>query len=66
MTTRNMIDRLRRGEIVDLALVATRLEELMEYIDDMYMDHYVDNLEWYSERCWELQDEIDKLTEGRK
>ena len=60
-STREMISMLRKGENVDFNDVANKLEELMQFIDDMLCDHYVDNLEWYMNRCWELEDEIEKL-----
>ena len=60
-STRDMIDMIRKGENLDLNDIANKLEELMQFIDDMLCDHYVDNLEWYMNRCWELEDEIEKL-----
>ena len=55
MTTREMIDRLRYKRDVDFDEVADRLEELAQVIDDIMNDHYVDYLEWYAKRCWELE-----------
>ena len=66
MTTRDMIDRLRYKRGVDFNEVADRLEELMQVIDDMMNDHYTDYLDWYAQRCWELEEEIERLKEGRK
>jgi hypothetical protein len=43
---------------------ADKLEELMNYIDNITNDHYVDYLEWYQNRCNELQDELDALRGG--
>jgi len=37
---------------------ANRLEELQRFIDDMMGDHYVDYLEFYAERCRELEEKI--------
>ena len=61
MTTTEMIKRLRKGEEVDLEEVAFRLYELTQVIDDMMNDHYTDYLEWYAQRCWELEEEIERL-----
>ena len=40
---------------------ADRLEELQNFIDDMLGDHYVDYLEFYVNRCHELEEELEKL-----
>lgn len=61
MTTRDMIDKLRHNKDVNFNEVANRLEDLMQVIDDMTNDHYTDCLEWYAQRCWELEEEIQKL-----
>lgn len=61
MNTRDMIDRLRYKRDVDFNEVADRLEELTQVIDDMMNDHYTDYLEWYAQRCWELEEEIERL-----
>ena len=66
MTTRDMIDRLRYKRDIDFNEVADRLEDLTQFIDDMMNDHYTDYLEWYAKRCWELEEEIERLKEGRK
>ena len=66
MTTRDMIDRLRYKRGVNFNEVADRLEELMQVIDDMMNDHYVDYFEWYAQRCRELEEEVERLKEGRK
>ena len=66
MTTKDMIDRLRYKRTVDFNEVADRLEKLMQIIDDMTNDHYTDYLEWYAQRCWELEEENARLKEGRK
>ena len=38
---------------------ANKLEELQRFIDDMLGDHYVDYLEFYANRCRELEEELD-------
>lgn len=40
---------------------ANRLEELQRIIDDMTNDHYVDYLDWYSNRCRELEEELSNI-----
>lgn len=37
---------------------AEKLEELQQLADDMLGDHYVDYLDWYSNRCRELEEEL--------
>lgn len=64
MLTSEMITRLRYKSGVDFNEVADRLEELTQIIDDMMNDHYVDYLEWYAERCWQLEAEITELKKG--
>lgn len=66
MTTTEMIKKLRNGEEINLEEVAFRLYELTQVIDDMMNDHYTDYLEWYAQRCWELEEENARLKEGRK
>lgn len=61
MTTIEMIQRLRKHEYVNLEEVADRLQDLAQVIDDMMNDHYTDYLEWYAQRCWELEEENVKL-----
>lgn len=61
MTTIEMIQRLRKHEYVNLEEVADRLQDLAQVIDDMMNDHYTDYLEWYAQRCWELEEENAKL-----
>jgi hypothetical protein len=53
-----------KGEEVDLEEVAYRLGELTQVINDMMNDHYTDYLEYYAERCWQLEEEITKLKKG--
>jgi hypothetical protein len=40
---------------------ADKLEELQNFIDDMLGDHYVDYLEFYANRCRELEEELEKV-----
>ena len=40
---------------------ANKLEELQRFIDDMLGDHYVDYLEFYANRCRELEDKLEKI-----
>ena len=62
-STRELIAKLKNGSYItttdgtavghkpptDLELeAAERLEQLIQIIDDMYGDHYVDYLDWYS------------------
>lgn len=61
ITTRDMIDKLRYKRDINFDEVADRLEELTQVIDDMMNDHYTDYLEWYAQRCWELEEEIERL-----
>ena len=37
---------------------ANKLEQLQQLIDDMLGDHYVDNLDWYMNRCRELEEKL--------
>lgn len=43
----------------DCKEAADKLEELQRFIDDMLGDHYVDYLEFYANRCRELEEELD-------
>lgn len=43
---------------------ANKLEQLQRLIDDMLGDHYVDNLDWYSNRCRELEEELENVRSG--
>lgn len=62
--TKELIGKLRSGEEVNLIEVADKLECFVQLIDDMFNDHYVDTLEWYMERCWELEQELYDLKGG--
>ena len=63
MTTRDMIDKLRRGELVSSMLVADKLEELMKLVDDIHNDHYVDTLDWYCDKYLEFAEKLRKVEE---
>jgi hypothetical protein len=39
---------------------ADKLEQLQRFIDDMLGDHYVDYLEFYANRCMELEEELEQ------
>lgn len=43
-----------------LGTAANKFEELKQLVDDMFGDHYVDYLEFYTNRCRELEDELEK------
>lgn len=43
---------------------ADRLECLQKLIDDMLGDHYVDYLDWYVDRCRELEEELENIRSG--
>lgn len=38
---------------------ADKLEQLQQIIDDMLGDHYVDYLDFYTNRCRELEEKLD-------
>lgn len=40
---------------------ADKLEQLQKLVDDMLGDHYVDNLDWYANRCRELEEELENI-----
>ena len=48
------------------AEAANKLEQLQKFIDDMLGDHYVDCMDWYANRCRELEDERDAAIEDLK
>lgn len=66
MNTREIVLRLRGlaklgvGRSVANA-AADKLKELQQLIDDTTNDHYVDTLDFYSERCRTLEDEVERL-----
>lgn len=43
---------------------ANKLEQFQNFIDGLLGDHYVDYLEWYANRCRELEEELEKLGGG--
>ena len=43
-----------------LGTAANKFEELKQLVDDMLGDHYVDYLEFYTNRCRELEEELEK------
>ena len=45
----------------DCKEAADRLGELQRLIDDMLGDHYVDYLEFYTNRCRELEEKIENI-----
>lgn len=47
-----------------LTEAADKLEQLQQLVDDMLGDHYVDNLYWYSNRCRELEEELENVRSG--
>ena len=40
---------------------ANKIAELQRFIDDMNGDHYVDYLEFYTNRCRELEDKLEQI-----
>ena len=70
LTTNELIKRLRESMdseyiqqnddkiITLLKIAAEKLEKLQQLADDMLGDHYVDYLDWYANRCRELEDEL--------
>lgn len=48
-------------KIIDLlGVAAEKLQELQQLVDDMLGDHYVDYLEFYTNRCRELEEELER------
>ncbi len=47
-----------------LTKAADKLEQLQRLIDDMLGDHYVDYLDWYFNRCRELEEELENVRSG--
>ena len=70
LTTNELIKKLRESMdseyiqqnddkiITLLKIAAEKLEKLQQLADDMLGDHYVDYLDWYANRCRELEDEL--------
>ena len=44
---------------LDCKQAADKLDQLQRFIDDMYGDHYVDYLEFYINRCRELEEQVE-------
>ena len=65
MTTRELIDALRwqPGNMAFNPQIrreaADKLEQLQQLVDDMLGDHYVDYLDFYANRCRELEEKLD-------
>jgi hypothetical protein len=47
-----------------LTEAANKLEQLQQLVDDILGDHYVDYLDWYANRCRELEDQIENIRRG--
>lgn len=61
MELNQLIKELREHESCILCQqAADKLEWLRRLIDDLCMDHYVDYLEFYTNRCRELEEELEK------
>lgn len=64
MTTRELIDALRcqPGNMAFSPQIrreaADKLEQLQRLVDDMLGDHYVDYLDFYTNRCRELEERL--------
>lgn len=66
METSELINALRECYTKDMPFeqhemiiaAADKLEQLQGFIDDLLGDHYVDYLEFYANRCRELEDEL--------
>ena len=75
MTTSELVDRLyeyydnyREGTpqllfhiCLDCKEAANKIIELQRFIDDMNGDHYVDYLEFYTNRCRKLEDKLEQI-----
>jgi hypothetical protein len=57
-------DKIRSCSKTLILKAADKLEELQCFIDDMIGDHYVDYLEFYANRCHELEEELEKIGSG--
>lgn len=67
METTELIKALReQSDNITIQEAANKLEQLQKFIDDMLGDHYVDYLDWYANRCRELEDERDAAIEDLK
>lgn len=73
MTTAELIERLKESmdseyiqenndEVIDLfKAAAIKLEQLQRIIDDMTNDHYIDYLDFYANRCRELEEKMSEI-----
>lgn len=43
-----------------LTEASDKLEQLQQLVDDMLGDHYVDYLDWYANRCRELEEKLEE------
>ena len=48
-------------ELYLIEAAANKLEQFQNFIDDMLGDHYVDYLDWYANRCRELEEKIESI-----
>ena len=72
-TTNELIEQLRESmdseyiqqnddKIIALLNIAVeKLEKLQQLVDDMFGDHYVDYLEFYANRCRELEEKMSEI-----
>lgn len=74
MTTEGFIRALRKYATRTMTTIeyqtimvasANKLEELQEYIDNINGDHYVDYLEFYANRCHELEEQLTEQLAGK-
>ena len=75
METNELVERLYQhyedfGQVYPVSLfevccdckeAAHKIEQLQRLIDDMLGDHYVDYLEFYTNRCRELEEKIENV-----
>ena len=47
-----------------LTEAADKLEQLQQLVDGILGDHYVDYLDWYANRCRELEEELENFRGG--
>ena len=45
----------------DCREAANKIAELQHFVNDMLGDHYVDYLEFYTNRCRELEEKLEKI-----
>ena len=66
MEIRKLVDNLRQKAEVNphqglLLEAADKIEWLQRFVDDMTNDHFVDTLDFYSERCYRLENDFMEL-----